>query len=162
MECSTRTASRPATAMSSSSPPKPMVRSRPVLRNRSAEGDFASDSRIRFDERLNPYASVAFLAGANLTKSRATEVFRVRLRSMKPSLALCLLLAPPLHAASPIKALIVDGQNNHKWQLTTPVLKKDLESTGKFQVDVATSPPKGADMSGFKPNFSAYKVVVSN
>src|SRR2546423_9699100 len=81
---------------------------------------------------------------------------------MKSSIALWLLLAGALPAAPPIKVLIVDGQNNHKWQLTTPVLKKDLESAGKFQVDVATSPPKGADMSGFKPNFSAYKVVVSN
>ncbi len=81
---------------------------------------------------------------------------------MKPYLACCLLLAPALHAASAIKVLIVDGQNNHKWQETTPILKKELESTGKFQVDVATSPAKGEDMSGFKPNFSAYKVVLSN
>ena len=80
---------------------------------------------------------------------------------MKPCVAVCLLLAPILTAA-PIKVLIVDGQNNHKWQDTTPVLKKALESSGKFQVDVATSPPKGADMSGFKPNFAAYKVVLSN
>ena len=80
---------------------------------------------------------------------------------MKSCVAVCLLLAPIL-AAAPIKVLIVDGQNNHKWQDTTPVLKKALESSGKFQVDVATSPPKGADMSGFKPNFAAYKVVLSN
>ena len=29
-------------------------------------------------------------------------------------------------------------------------------------MDVATSPPKGEAMSGFKPNFAAYDVVVSN
>ncbi|HTM49730.1 MAG TPA: ThuA domain-containing protein [Bryobacteraceae bacterium] len=81
---------------------------------------------------------------------------------MKSYAALCLLVAPWLHAASPIKALIIDGQNNHKWQETTPVLKKDLESTGKFRVDVATTPPAGADMSTFKPDFSLYKVVISN
>jgi type 1 glutamine amidotransferase len=82
---------------------------------------------------------------------------------MKPCLALTLLLAPVLHAAAPaIKVLIIDGQNNHDWKTTTPILKKILESSGKFQVDVATSPPKGEDMSGFKPNFSAYKVVLSN
>src|SRR5438552_15933519 len=81
---------------------------------------------------------------------------------MKPSIALCLLLAPALHAASAIKVLIVDGQNNHKWQETTPILKKELESTGKFQVDVAKSTGKGEDMSGFKPNFSAYEVVLAN
>lgn len=65
-------------------------------------------------------------------------------------------------AAPPHKALIVDGQNGHDWKSTTPVLECLLEETGLFSVDVATSPPKGADMSGFKPNFAAYDVVVSN
>jgi type 1 glutamine amidotransferase len=60
------------------------------------------------------------------------------------------------------KALIVDGQNNHSWKETTPILKKHLEETGLFTVDVATSPAKGQDMSGFKPDFAAYNVVVSN
>jgi type 1 glutamine amidotransferase len=64
--------------------------------------------------------------------------------------------------AEPMPALIIDGQNNHKWQETTPVLKKLLEDTGLFQVDVLTSPPQGQDMSGFKPEFSKYRVVVSN
>jgi type 1 glutamine amidotransferase len=67
-----------------------------------------------------------------------------------------------IQAASPIKVLIIDGQNNHKWQETTPVLKKLLEETGMFQVDVLTSPVHGADMSGFKPEFSKYQVIVSN
>jgi type 1 glutamine amidotransferase len=61
-----------------------------------------------------------------------------------------------------MKALIVDGQNNHNWQETTPILKRLLEETGLFTVDVATSPPKNADMSGFQPDFAAYDVVVSN
>jgi len=64
--------------------------------------------------------------------------------------------------AAPYKALIFDGQNGHDWKSTTPVLKKLLEETGLFTVDVATSPPKGQDMSGFKPDFAAYDVVVSN
>ncbi len=64
--------------------------------------------------------------------------------------------------AAPQKALIVDGQNNHEWQKTTPVLKKILEETGIFQVTVATTPPKGGDMASFQPDFAAYGVVVSN
>lgn len=64
--------------------------------------------------------------------------------------------------APPLKALIVDGQNGHDWESTTPVLKKLLEQSGLFSVDIATSPPRGQDMSGFKPNFAAYNVVVSN
>jgi type 1 glutamine amidotransferase len=71
-------------------------------------------------------------------------------------------LAVTAVAAPPMKALIVDGQNNHNWQETTPILKQQLEETGLFAVDVATSPPKNADMSGFKPDFASYDVVVSN
>ena len=61
-----------------------------------------------------------------------------------------------------MRALIIDGQNNHAWQETTPVLKKLLEETGLFAVDVATTPPKGGDMSAFQPDFAPYQVVVSN
>ena len=65
-------------------------------------------------------------------------------------------------AAPSLGALIVDGQNNHNWKETTPILKRLLEQTGLFSVDVATSPAKGEDMSGFKPDFAAYRVVVVN
>jgi len=61
-----------------------------------------------------------------------------------------------------LKALIVDGQNNHSWQTTTPPLKALLEDTGIFKVDVATSPPKGRPMESFKPEFAKYDVVVMN
>jgi uncharacterized protein len=64
-------------------------------------------------------------------------------------------------AAEKLKALIIDGQNNHHWQETTPLLKKILEDSGLFVVTVATAPP-GPDMSGFQPDFAAYDVVVSN
>jgi type 1 glutamine amidotransferase len=73
-----------------------------------------------------------------------------------------MLLALPCLAAEPIKALIVDGQNNHAWRETTPVLKKLLEETGLFRVDVATSPARGEDLGGFRPKFAQYAVVVSN
>jgi uncharacterized protein len=65
-------------------------------------------------------------------------------------------------AAPPYKALIVDGQNGHDWKSTTPELKKILEDSGLFAVEVATSPAKGRDMSGFKPKFADFNVVVSN
>jgi type 1 glutamine amidotransferase len=68
----------------------------------------------------------------------------------------------PLLAAEPLKALIVDGQNNHKvWPTTTKMMKRYLEETGLFQVDVATTAPSGTD-ADFKPEFSKYAVVVSN
>ncbi|RZU39937.1 ThuA domain-containing protein [Edaphobacter modestus] len=70
------------------------------------------------------------------------------------------------YAATPIHVLLIDGQAAgayHQWQLTTPILKKELEETGLFQVTVATSPesPSG-DFSGFHPEFSKYQVIVSN
>jgi type 1 glutamine amidotransferase len=65
-------------------------------------------------------------------------------------------------AADKIRVLIVDGQNNHNWKETTPVLRQILEHSGKFAVDVATTPPAKGDMKSFKPKFSDYKVIMSN
>jgi type 1 glutamine amidotransferase len=61
-----------------------------------------------------------------------------------------------------MKALIVDGQNNHGvWPVTTKMMKAYLEQTKLFTVDVATAAPKGTDPD-FKPDFSKYAVVISN
>ena len=65
-------------------------------------------------------------------------------------------------AADKIKVLIVDGQNNHKWKETTPVLKQILDEPGIFSVDVSTSPEKGKGIESWQPKFSDYAVVVSN
>ena len=78
--------------------------------------------------------------------------------------ALCMaaLATAPARAAEKLNALIVDGQNNHKvWPETTKMMKKYLEETGLFQVDVATTAPRGTDPN-FKPKFSDYDVVISN
>src|SRR5918912_1387563 len=87
----------------------------------------------------------------------ATEVMKtIRL------LAATLLMANAVWSAPSLRALIIDGQNNHDWRHTTPVLKKILEDTGLFDVEVATTPPKGGDFSTFKPDFTKYQLVVSN
>ena len=64
--------------------------------------------------------------------------------------------------AAPLGVLIVDGQNNHAWATTTPLLRAILEQDGRCKVDVATSPAKGSNLSAFAPKFSDYQVVVSN
>ena len=70
--------------------------------------------------------------------------------------------APQAQTAPPIKTLIVDGQNNHKnWPDTTKMMKKYLEDTKRFTVDVATTAAKGTDPN-FKPEFKKYNLVVSN
>ncbi len=61
--------------------------------------------------------------------------------------------------------MLLDGESGgpyHEWQLTTPVLKKELEETGLFQVDVVTAPPAGGDFSAFHPDFGKYAAVVWN
>jgi uncharacterized protein len=70
-----------------------------------------------------------------------------------------------LAQTAPIRVMILDGQSGgpyHAWKLTTPVLKKELEETGLFQVTVVTAPPAGSDLSAFQPDFKQYQVVVSN
>ena len=59
------------------------------------------------------------------------------------------------------KALIVTGQNtSHDWTVSAPILKQILESTCLFSIKTATTPEKGADMSGFTPDFSKFDLVV--
>jgi type 1 glutamine amidotransferase/outer membrane protein assembly factor BamB len=68
-------------------------------------------------------------------------------------------------AADPIRVMILDGESGgpyHDWQLTTPVLRKELVETGLFQVDLVTAPPADGDFSAFKPDFNKYAVVVWN
>jgi type 1 glutamine amidotransferase len=67
--------------------------------------------------------------------------------------------------AGSIKVMLLDGQSAgpyHNWQLTTPVLKRELEETGLFAVTVVTAPLSNGDFSGFKPEFGQYKAVVMN
>lgn len=74
-------------------------------------------------------------------------------------------LALAITHAAPIQVMLLDGQSGgpyHDWRATTPVLKKQLEATGLFQVEVVTAPPSGGDFSQFKPDFKKYQVVVSN
>jgi type 1 glutamine amidotransferase len=42
--------------------------------------------------------------------------------------------------ATSISVLILAGSNNHDWKRTTPVLKKILESSGEFKVEVTEKP----------------------
>lgn len=79
--------------------------------------------------------------------------------------ALGLGLAATPSTAPKLRVLVIDGQNNHKWEITTPVLRNALESCGAFTVEVSTTPPKGAAAEAWDawhPKFSDYDVVMSN
>lgn len=85
---------------------------------------------------------------------------------MKQTIFLAFILfALPALAAPSIRVMLLDGESGgpyHKWQVITPVLKKQLEETGLFQVDVVTAPPANGDYGSFKPEFSKYQVIVMN
>ena len=93
-----------------------------------------------------------------------------KLSVMKRFLLAAILLASAGHMAvaqpaAPIRVMLLDGESGgpyHAWQLTTPVLKKELDETGLFLVTVVTAPKTGQDFSNFHPRFSDYQVVVSN
>jgi len=81
------------------------------------------------------------------------------------ALAALLALGARAEAAPAMKIMLLDGESGgpwHKWQLTTPVIKKQLETTGLFQVDVVTAPPAGGDFGTFKPDFAVYRAIVWN
>ena len=42
------------------------------------------------------------------------------------------------------------------------MLKKQLDETGLFQVDVVTAPPAGSSFAAFRPDFTTYQAVVLN
>ena len=68
-------------------------------------------------------------------------------------------------ADSKAAVLLISGQNNHDWQRTNPMLKSILDESGRFDVTVSLTPPKGSaesDWAGWQPNFAAYDVVVLN
>jgi type 1 glutamine amidotransferase len=66
-----------------------------------------------------------------------------------------------------IRVILIDGQNNHDWRSTTPILRTALLSSDRFTVDVSSN-LKGADKPGhvdtvpFPPDLSKYDVLVSN
>ena len=110
------------------------------------------------------------------------------LRALCSTFCLTLLLASFSQAQTnaPIKALIIDGQNNHgAWPKTTMMVKKYLEDTKRYSVDIARTKFtwQGDDLLAkyplndgvvreakksavadpdFKPDFSKYNVVINN
>ncbi|MFP6887839.1 MAG: hypothetical protein VB997_09765, partial [Opitutales bacterium] len=66
--------------------------------------------------------------------------------------------------AEKLKVLLIDGQNNHNWKATTPVLVDALESSGRFDVTVSTSPARGAPKEtwgNWNPDFGAHHPTLS-
>lgn len=97
------------------------------------------------------------------------------------ALLIVLVFHSPICAqASPskIRLLIVDGQNNHDWRATTAYLRTMFEDSGRFEVEVNTTPPSpqtpdgkryienpeqyDTDMALFRPWFEKFDVILLN
>jgi uncharacterized protein len=81
---------------------------------------------------------------------------------MKPIVVCAFLLgtaavAPAQAPAGKLQALIITGQNGHDWRGTTPVLRKILEDTGRFEVRVVEE-----FRGGGPETLAPYDVVVLN
>ena len=60
----------------------------------------------------------------------------------------------------PLPGVIITGQNNHNWPVSSEAIKLMLDNSGLFRMDVAVSPSTGEDMSSFSVDFSKYRFVV--
>src|SRR5262249_36382335 len=85
------------------------------------------------------------------------------------SLVLMGLTLPPARGddTKKLRVLLIDGQNNHDWRSTSPWLKRVLEESGRFRVDVSSNLKPG-DRPGrientvpFPPDLAKYDVVTS-
>jgi uncharacterized protein len=74
---------------------------------------------------------------------------------------LTLAVATPGRAAEPkARLLLLTGENNHDWKATTPYLKKVLEDSGYFAVDVSEDPE--APVLSDAEKLKTYKAIVLN
>ena len=93
------------------------------------------------------------------------RMFRATVTFVLAAVATLAVASASSRAAAPIRVMLLDGESGgpyHQWQLTTRVLKKQLDETGLFEVDVVTAPPAGSSFSAFKPAFTNFQAVVLN
>ena len=92
--------------------------------------------------------------------------------------------SPKQESTTPIKVLLIEGQNNHKiWPESSQAMKRTLESASLFEVTITTTPPDDgreedynasqptvadmpaelqAEWAKWRPDFSQFDVVISN
>ena len=77
-------------------------------------------------------------------------------------LGLTILTGTASSSTAALKALIITGQHNHDWKVSSAALEQILEDTGLFEVETIISPSKGQSMSDFTPDFLAFQLVILN
>ena len=59
--------------------------------------------------------------------------------------------------------MILNGQNNHDWEVTSECLERTLKAAGRFEVSISTSPPKKSPKDAWdrwRPDFNKISAVV--
>jgi uncharacterized protein len=93
---------------------------------------------------------------------RSFAISSVAISTLKLSAALRL---EALSGRRKLRILIIDGINNHTWQVATAAIREILENAGIFDVDVSTTPPVDGTFGAWmdwKPDFKPYAAVVVN
>ncbi len=85
---------------------------------------------------------------------RSTTSARAMTRILAPALSVLLTLLGPARSGAaepPARILILSGQGNTQWRTTTPILRRILEKTGRFDARVCETPGAlaAADLAGF-------------
>src|ERR1051326_7049504 len=83
----------------------------------------------------------------------SSEVW-MRFSCLVAALTILLVAGHAIAAEPKLKAVIVDGLNNHDWAAATNAIQTILDGSGRFSVDVSTWPRL--------PDFSRYDVVIDN
>src|SRR3989442_1688604 len=74
-------------------------------------------------------------------------------------------IAGPGPARHQLSVLIIDGINNHDWEAGTRAVQAILTKSGRFTVDISTTPPRDAPREAWntwRPQFSKYDAVLIN
>lgn len=87
-------------------------------------------------------------------------------KEMKKQYFLILVIAllcgvlPSCKKGTVYKTLIINGRGEINRRVSSDAIKQILDETGMFSSTILDTPPAGEDMSGFRPGFSKYKLVV--
>src|ERR1039457_5099452 len=142
---------RLARALVVSCRPKGITNSNRRIRNRTYGGVGGADERLSPLSRSRPSAA-----------GQATRPTSDIIADVKKFLLFCLAAVPdfaqpPASQPAKIQTLIITDQNGHDWRGTTPILRKLLEDTGRFEVRI-TEEFRGAGPETLAP----YDLVIVN
>jgi len=90
---------------------------------------------------------------------RRSGILFVLVAVVFPGVCSCLIAGS---SEAPLQAMILTGQCNHNWRMSTPILMRILEQSGLFEAYPVIAPAEGSEseMERFRPDFARYDVVV--